>query len=169
MAMAEFFPMPVIGPFLRAVDAFPADRYRAERSTIRTAIERLNAGRIVGVFPEGGIRDGENSLLNGAPLRPGATTLAQIAGAPIVPCVIVGTDRFYARRNWIPFRRTPVWIAFGDAIEQPMNLDKSAARGKLESELVRAFQNLYGEIRQTFGLTNDDLPQSPRLRMASQV
>src|SRR5437868_13195702 len=40
MAMAEFFPMPIVGPFLRAVDAFPAERDRADRTTIRTAIDR---------------------------------------------------------------------------------------------------------------------------------
>src|SRR6476661_7184450 len=44
MAMAEFFPVPGIGHFLRAVDAFPAERDRADRKTIRTAIERLNNG-----------------------------------------------------------------------------------------------------------------------------
>src|SRR5579864_6831239 len=47
MAMAEFFPLPVVGMFLRAVDAFPAERDRADRKTIRTAIERLHNGRIV--------------------------------------------------------------------------------------------------------------------------
>jgi len=31
MAMAEFFPNPLLGSFLRAVDAFPADRHRADR------------------------------------------------------------------------------------------------------------------------------------------
>ena len=46
MAMAEFFPYPVIGQLLRAVDAFPADWHRADRATIRTAIERLQDGRI---------------------------------------------------------------------------------------------------------------------------
>ncbi len=51
MAMAEFFPNPLFGSFLRAVDAFPADRHRADRKTIRTAIERLKQGRIVGVWP----------------------------------------------------------------------------------------------------------------------
>ncbi|PYL86813.1 MAG: hypothetical protein DMF17_05080, partial [Verrucomicrobia bacterium] len=96
MAMAEFFPNPLVGSFLRAVDAFPADRNRADRKTIRTAIERLKQGRVVGVFPEGGIRDGARSLLEGAPLRPGASTLAHIAGVPIVPCVIVGSDRLYS-------------------------------------------------------------------------
>src|ERR1041385_2090929 len=35
MAMAEFFPIPVAGILLRAVDAFPADRDRANRATIR--------------------------------------------------------------------------------------------------------------------------------------
>src|SRR5437016_13724720 len=98
MAMAEFYPMPFIGSFLRAVDAFPAARDRADRKTIRTAIERLKNGRIVGVFPEGGIRDGAQSLLEGAPLRAGASTLAHMAEVPIVPCVILGSDRLYAKR-----------------------------------------------------------------------
>src|ERR1700731_2025906 len=49
MAMAEFFPLPIVGLFLRAVDAFPAERDHADRKTIRTAIERLKNGRVVGV------------------------------------------------------------------------------------------------------------------------
>src|SRR5260370_25291395 len=50
MAMAEFFPNPLLGSFLRAVDAFPAERHRADRKTIRTAIQRFNKGRILGAF-----------------------------------------------------------------------------------------------------------------------
>src|SRR5881392_1216181 len=73
MAMAEFFRFPVLGFLLRAVDAFAADRDRADRKTIRTAIERLKARRVVGLFPEGGIRDGVHSLLECTPLRPGAS------------------------------------------------------------------------------------------------
>jgi len=105
MAMAEFFPLPLLGFLLRAVDAFPADRNRADRTTIRTAIQRLKQGRIVGLFPEGGIRDGARSLLEGAPLRPGASTLAHIAGVPILPCVILGSDRLYSKKRWLPLRR----------------------------------------------------------------
>src|SRR3982750_2285674 len=116
MTMAEFFRPPLLGLLLRSIDAFPAERDRAELTTIRTAIARLKQGRVVGIFPEGGIRDGARSLLEGAPLRAGAATLAQIAGVPIVPCVILGSDRFYSKRQWLPFRRTPVWIAFGKPI-----------------------------------------------------
>src|SRR6202790_1212387 len=165
MAMAEFFPNPLLGSFLRAVDAFPADRYRADRKTIRTAIERLNEGRIVGVFPEGGIRDGARSLLEGAPLRPGATTLAHMAGVPILPCVIVGTDRLYSKKSWLPRRRTPVWVAFGDPIPSFPDMEKSAARERLERELAAAFKHLYAEVRQRFSLTPDELPHPPRQRM----
>ena len=167
MAMAEFFPVPLLGHFLRAVDAFPADRDRADRKTIRTAIERLKGGCIVGVFPEGGIRNGERSLLEGAPLRPGATTLAHIAGVSILPCVIVGSDRLYSAKRWLPLRRTPVWIAFGDPIPAFPDLEKSAARQRIESELTTALKNLYSELKHTFRLTPDDLPHSPQERMKS--
>ena len=164
--MAEFFRPPALGFFLRSIDAFPAERDRADLKTIRTAIERLKNGRVVGIFPEGGIRDGARSLLEGAPLRPGAATLAQIAGVPIVPCVILGSDRFYSKKQWLPFRRTPVWIAFGKPISHFPELQKSQARERIESELAAAFKNLYAELREKFRLTTDDLPRSPRERMS---
>src|SRR5215470_19240338 len=61
MTMAEFFRPPALSFFLRSMDAFPAERDRADLKTIRTAIDRPKAGRIVGIFPEGGIRDGARS------------------------------------------------------------------------------------------------------------
>ena len=168
MAMAEFFRLPIVGLALRAVDAFQAERDRADRETIRTAIERLKDGRIVGLFPEGGIRDGVHSLLEGAPLRPGASTLAHMAGVPILPCVILGTDRFYSTKGWLPLRRTPVWIAFGKPISHSSDLEKFRARERIESELAEAFKSLYAELRQTFQLTADDLPHPPQERMKAR-
>ena len=166
MAMAEFFPYPVLGHFLRAVDAFPVDRNRADRTTIRCAIERLKNQRIVGIFPEGGIRDGARSLLEGAPLRPGAATLAHIAGVPILPCVILGSDRLYSKKRWLPLRRTPIWIVFGNPIPRFSDLEKSNARACIERELAAAFKLLYVELREKFSLTPDELPHPPRERMA---
>ena len=167
--MAEFFQPPVVGFLLHAVDAFPANRDRADRKTIRTAIERLKEGRIVGLFPEGGIRDGAQSLLEGAPLRPGASTLAHIACVPILPCVILGSDRFYSAKRWLPLRRTPAWIAFGDPISHFPELTKSEARARIETELASSFRNLYVELQQTFHLTTDDLPHPPRERMTGHA
>ena len=166
MTTAEFFRPSALGFLLRSIDAFPAERDRADLKTIRTAIDRLKTGRIVGIFPEGGIRDGARSLLEGAPLRAGAATLAQIADVPIVPCVILGTDRFYSKKQWLPFRRTPVWIAFGKPISAFPRVQKSDAREQIESELAVAFRNLYAELREKFQLTTDDLPKSQQERKA---
>jgi 1-acyl-sn-glycerol-3-phosphate acyltransferase len=165
MTMAEFFRPSVVGFLLRAIDAFPVDRDRANRKTIRTAIERLKEKRAVGVFPEGGIRDGARSLLEGAPLRPGASTLAHIAGVPILPCVIVGSDRLYSTKRWWSLQRTPIWVAFGDPISHFPELQKSEARARIEWELASSFKNLYAELREKFQLTADDLPHPPRERM----
>ena len=165
MTMAEFFQPPVVGFSLRAIDAFPVNRDRADRKSIRTAIERLKEGRIVGLFPEGGIRDGARSLLEGAPLRPGASTLAHIAGVPILPCVILGSDRLYSTKRWLPLRRTPIWIAFGNPISHFPELAKSEARQRIESELAVSFKDLYAELRAKFQLTADDLPHPPKERM----
>ena len=167
MTMAEFFRPPALDFFLRSIDAFPAERERADLKTIRTAIDRLKSGRIVGIFPEGGIRDGARSLLEGASLRPGAATLVQIADVPVVPCVILGSDRLYSKKQWLPFRRTPVWIAFGKPVPHFPDLEKSQARKRIESELAAAFKNLYAELRQKLRLTTNDLPRSPQERMSS--
>ncbi len=166
MAMAEFFPHPILGRILRAIECFPADRHRADRATVRTAIERLKQGRIVGMFPEGGIRDGAGSVLEGAPLRPGVATLAHMAKVPILPCVILGSDRLYAKKNWLPLRRTPVWIGFGELIYQIPNMEKAETRARTEHELASAFRELSTELQEAFSLTSDDLPQPPRKRMS---
>ena len=165
MAMAEFFPYPVLGQFLRAVDAIPADRHRADRATIRSAIERLRAGGIVGIFPEGGIRDGKNSMLEGAPVRSGVAVLSDMANVPVLPCVIFGSDRLYNKNRWLPWRRAPVWIAFGEPISDKPGLPKFAARQQLEQEFSNALSNLSGELREKFSLAENDLPHSPRERM----
>ncbi|MEY2544691.1 MAG: hypothetical protein QOE81_2152, partial [Verrucomicrobiota bacterium] len=76
-------------------------------------------------------------------------------------------DRLYAKRNWLPLRRTPIWIAFGRAISHFPELEKSVARERIEQELTAAFQRIYAELREKFQLTSDDLPHPPRERMRS--
>jgi len=165
MTMAEFFRLPALGFFLRAIDAFPTERNHADRKSIRTAIERLKRGRVVGLFPEGGIRDGAQSLLQGAPIRPGAAMLAHMTRVPIVPCVILGSDRLYSLKRWLPLRRTPIWIAFGNPISDFHELQKPEARRRIECELIVAFARLYTELREKFQLTDDDLPHPPGERI----
>lgn len=170
MTMAEFFSHPLLAFLLHCVDAFPSQRDRAGLGTIRAAIHRLQRGRVVGLFPEGGIRDGAASILEGAKLRPGASSLADIARVPILPCVILGSDRFYAKKNWLRFRGTPIWIGFGRAIyPRAEDADRSSARAEIQEELAAEFQRLYAELQKRFNLSAADLPHPPRARMREPI
>jgi 1-acyl-sn-glycerol-3-phosphate acyltransferase len=169
MAMIELFRLPGFGGWMRGIDAFPVERGRLDREAVRTALARLRAGRAVGIFPEGGIRDGARSVLEGAPVRPGVAGLAQMTGAPVIPCVIMGSDRCYVLprlwRPWRPWRRVPVWIAFGQPLS-PGAGERAVARAGLEASLADAFQELALEMRRHFQLSADDLPHSPIARRA---
>jgi len=85
----------------------PLDRDGYPVRAMREAIDCLNAGGAVGVFPEGRRveRWGED-----APKR-GAAWLAWMTGAPLVPVAIVGTEHSLAPGQRA-FRRTAVkiWI-----------------------------------------------------------
>jgi 1-acyl-sn-glycerol-3-phosphate acyltransferase len=164
MGMAELFQQPLFAAWLRGVDAFPVDRERLDRAAVRTALGRLRAGHAVGMFPEGGIRDGARSVLEGAPMRPGVAGLSQMTGAPVVPCVIMGSDRIYnLPRFWRPGRRVPVWIAFGQPLTAPDG-GRAEARAELEARIGKALQELALRMRREFQLTEDDLPQSATRR-----
>ncbi len=164
MAMIELFEKKWAARYFRAIDTFPTDRAKVDRVAVKTALERLKRGHVVGMFPEGGIRAGKNSVLEGAALRPGSAVLAQMADVAIVPCVLLGSDRFYSKAMWKPFRRNRMWIAFGEPLRADSALPRNEARSDLERRLAESMRNLYEELRETYGLTIEDLPRTPQHR-----
>ena len=165
MAMRELFANPVSAAVLRWVGSFPVGRDTIDMPAVRTAIERLKKGRLVGVFPEGGLRTGDKSVLEGAPLKRGVAALAQMTSAPVVPCVIVGSDALYSPRQWLPFRRTRVWIAFGEPLQPPSATgDKSAARDAMEKQLSNSLRALYQRLLRDERIPPECLPQTPQRR-----
>jgi 1-acyl-sn-glycerol-3-phosphate acyltransferase len=157
MAMVELFEQPLLGAWCRAVDAFPVDRAKVDRAAVRIALARLKAGERVGMFPEGGIRDGAESVLGGAKVRPGIGAIAQLSGGPVLPTIILGSDRLYSPSAWLPLRRTPIWIAFGERIPPP-GVGKQE-REEFEQRLAEKMRTLAAELRAHFKLTDADLPQ----------
>lgn len=166
MAVVELFGNRWAGFWLRVNDTFPVDRNKTDRAAVKTALDRLRRGHVVGMFPEGGIRDGAASVLGGAELRPGSAALAQMAGVPIVPCVLLGSDRLYGAKHWWPRRRIPAWIAFGEPLHCAG--DTKEARAAMELALGESLRALAEELRTTFALTDADFPQPPRKRMEGQ-
>ena len=160
MTTEEFYDNPLLGAWLRGLNTFPVNRSRPDRRAIRSGIERLRAGRSIGVFPEGGIRAGPTSIIGGAAPKSGATALARLGAVPIIPCVILGTDRLYAWKNWIPIgRRIPVWISVGSAFFVTTD-DEVTANARLAASL----RELAEETVVRFALGPADLPARPEHR-----
>ena len=166
IAMSELFSTGWSRTGFNWLDVIPVDRSGDDRHALREAIRRLSMGRVIGVFPEGGIRDGGRSMLAGAPVRDGAAMLAARAGCPIVPVVILGSERLYNAKNWIPWRRANVYIAVGSPIPPPENKSRSAAREQMRDDLAAAIVRLKDDLVKRCGLTDNDLPHSPGERMS---
>jgi 1-acyl-sn-glycerol-3-phosphate acyltransferase len=164
MAMEELFLERASATLMDWLCAFKVRRDGTDRTGIRTALRRLEEGRVVGVFPEGGIRAGKGSVLNGAPMWPGVSALAVLSRKPVVPSVILGTDRLYYKPNWFPLRRVPVWIGCGEPIFPRADVPKGYARELVQESLGRAFISLKEKLVLEFGLAETDLPTTPQAR-----
>jgi len=161
IAMAELFGAAWSKAAFTWLDVIPVDRHGDDRQALRHALRRLEQGRMIGIFPEGGIRDGARSILAGADMREGAFLIAAKAGRPVVPVVILGSERLYNRRNWLPWRRARVFIAVGE----PVFPCKDGGRKKLRDDVAAALIALKDRLVAECHLTPDDLPHSPQERM----
>jgi len=107
LAKEELFSPAPFGALIRGVNAIPIRRGVADLSGLSRAMEVLQRGGALLLFPEGGrMRDGELHVA-----RPGVGLLASNADVPIVPCYITGSNR--PRKWW--GRGERVRIRFGAA------------------------------------------------------
>ena len=164
MAMEELFRVRLSAGLMRGLCAFPVRRDGTERRAFREALARLSIGRTVGIFPEGGIRAGPQSILEGAAMWPGVCALSVRSGKPIVPCVILGSDRLYHPGNWLPFRRVEVWIGIGEPLYPQKAPPHQEAREMLQDQLSQAFLSLKARVQEYYHLAPGDLPTTPQAR-----
>jgi len=97
--------------FHRNIRSIPIDLERADVGALRRALQILQEGRVVGIFPEGPFS--VRGRLE--PGLPGVALLALRSGVPVVPAGIRGTyEALAGRRGYIP-RRFPLRVRFGPA------------------------------------------------------
>ncbi|HZZ01219.1 MAG TPA: lysophospholipid acyltransferase family protein [Candidatus Baltobacteraceae bacterium] len=106
MAKKELFEIPVLGPLIAAVGAYPVDRQGSPRAAIKRSLEVLNDGGVVGIFPEG-TRNRDGSVQP----QTGVALLASLAGVPVVPAYIAGSDK--------ASKLAQIKVAFGPPIRLP--------------------------------------------------
>jgi 1-acyl-sn-glycerol-3-phosphate acyltransferase len=135
MAKSELF-KPVIGTLISWGGAFPVRRGQRDEAAIETAVERVKAGEVVVIFPEGTRR--EKGLVKRYESRPrtGAARVALRAGAPLVPAAIAGTDRL--------LRLGPLRVAYGPPVDLSDidGADEREAAGQATERLMRDIAKL---------------------------
>jgi 1-acyl-sn-glycerol-3-phosphate acyltransferase len=158
MSRIEFYGRWWSWMFLTSMGAFPVNRQGVPVSSIRSAISRAAAGRVVGIFPEGGVTCGSDSVCRGGTIKRGVCLIAYRADVPIVPCVVLGTNKLNCVGPWLPFRRARVWIAFGEPIWPDKTLSPRPARQRMAERLEHACVNLCRELTEEHGLADDVVP-----------
>lgn len=163
MGMRDLFKNPIIAQFFYQTDVFPVSRGKSDRSAIRTALERLAKGRIVCIFPEGGLRTGKTSVLEGVPLKTGASVLAELAKVTVRPCLILGTDRFY---SWRWGQVIPIIFIVGKALKLDDTLPLENQREELNLRIESALRTMYQEAKTMPLFEESMIPRTAQERWA---
>ena len=119
LAKREYFTTPGLRGWLKrqffsAAGQVPIDRSSgsAAQAALDTGVRLLNAGKLLGIYPEG-TRSPDGRLYKG---KTGVARMALEAGVPVIPVVMVGTDKVSpaGTRMWRPH---PVEIRFGEPLD----------------------------------------------------
>lgn len=137
MAKEELFKIPVLSLVIKKLQAFPVRRGAADRTAIRTAIQLLESGELIGVFPEG-TRSKTGSL--GRP-EAGVAMIALKTGAPIIPTAVMGTHATFSAGNRFP----KFTVKFGKPIYFINENHNKEAVEKLSTIMMREIERLLEE------------------------
>lgn len=143
VSMKGLFQNPVIARLLGSMNAFPLDRSSPDLAAVRVILSRLRASRAVAIFPEGRLRPGATSVVHTGKLKAGCGRIAKFASAPVVPCVMIGTEAYRTPLNWLPIGRARYGIIYGTPI------DPSLEPPEIEARLVRSMVLLHEQLRET--------------------
>jgi len=125
LVTTKYLKYPLLRWFIITANGIWLDRDTADFSAFRKAVEALQAGKALGIAPEG-TRSVTATLLEG---KPGTALLALRAGVPIVPVAIIGTED--AVPKLLHFKRPHIQVKYGPAIPAP-ELDRSNREGQLD-------------------------------------
>lgn len=110
IARDSLFRVPGIGWILRNTYVMPISRTAARAASIRAALQRLEQGFLVGIFPEG-----TRSADSVSEFRPGVAAVLKRSDVPVYPVGIAGASAVWPRGGWF-IRPKRIRVVFGQAI-----------------------------------------------------
>ena len=140
MAKEELWSNPVVAWVMNGLGAFPVRRAAGDRAAAARGIELLEAGEVVGIFPEGTALPHRRK-----PWGRGAARLALATGAPIVPVALLNTERaLRPGRPRIGFPRIDVLVA------PPIGVEPAPATVARARALTRRVEEAIAELRRPY-------------------
>lgn len=127
LAKAELFKGPFNG-FFTAAGLIPVHRKTKDPAALTDAVDYLNNGRLIGIFPEGTVNRTKDVMM---PLKIGAVKMASDTDSPIVPFTITGRYIPFVGNLKIVFHE-PIKIT-GDDLQK----ENEALRAKLADALTK--------------------------------
>ena len=133
MAKESIFRHRVSGPLMRGMKHIPVDREHGATS-FRAAVDALRAGEIVGVFPEATI----SRSFELKEFKSGTVRMAQLAGVPILPTTIWGSQRVWTKDHPKRLGRTNVdiFITVGEPMSVQRRDNADEATAQLQERMV---------------------------------
>ncbi len=138
MAKTEIFETPIVGKLMQGMAHIPVNRAQGAGS-LTHAVERLQQGQLVGIFPEATISR-SFEIKN---LKTGAVRIADTAGVPLLPLIIWGGQRIITKDIERNLGRTgfSVYIKVGEPV------DPSGSPEDATERLAQAMKKLLDEVR----------------------
>ena len=132
VAKEELFKNPLFGWLIRKLGAFPVVRGKGDMKVISDAVERLEEGRILVIFPEG-TRSKDGKLGRG---KTGVALIAAKSKAVVVPTAVVFEGKLRFRKK--------VTVKFG----KPIQPEEIAVGEEINPKELRAVKaRIMGDIQ----------------------
>jgi len=129
IAKDSLFRIPIVGPIIRFGGGIPIKRGKADRGALDRAVQELEKGYGILIFPQG-TRGGEK-------IQAGVGFLSAQTGKPVVPLYIEGTDKILPKGVKFP-RRGPVRMIIG----KPLRFSKETAYDAIAEKVMVAVNAL---------------------------
>ncbi len=138
MAKAELFKIPFLGFVIKACGAYPVKRGIADKTTIKTACEKLSNNNSIGIFIDG------TRQKNGRVNKPkqGAALLAFKNQKLLLPVALVNSHKLIRFKFCIPFF-SKIVIKVGKPLQPPQTSSRSDLKS-VTMDLQNKINNLIG-------------------------
>ena len=144
-----------LGKVLKGSGQLPVDR-TGDRTTLQLARQLLDAGRCVGILPEGTRGSGAAETISN-----GVAWLALNSGATVIPVAILGTRQGREHRDHIPAMRRTLYVSFGEPLTVQRRKGESG-RASMDRAAAVIRSALAGHVQEAVRNTGQSLPEAPR-------